>query len=371
MTVRQVILILGMFVAVRVLFLVVSFAHHPVQDSVWARMVQDGSRGDAGWYARIAEHGYPRLSGPHELGHAVRDDVRQSEWAFFPLYPVLVGATARLLNCSNDTAMWWLGLVLGCLAVLVYCAFADRYDAGHGLWHATVLASFPMAMYLHVYYTEGLFLLLLMGGFASAQRKRWAWCATAMALLVLVRPNGLFALPALALFIAEQEGLGLKSMFSDRCALTRIAGVLFPAVLAWAAYAGFQWYCTGSAFAFSLAQAGWGRETTWPFMAFFRSGDVATQAESLYSIALVAVLVGVARRLPLSFNLLLWLNVLVPLCSGSVDSMTRFTLGLFPLLLLLGRWGRTVPWRWWLIALALLLQIGWWWLWLDGHPITE
>ena len=367
---RQTFYILGMVVVVRVLFLVLSIAHHPVREGLWSRMVQDGSRGDAGWYARIAEHGYPRLSGPHELGHAERDDVHQSEWAFFPLYPALVSATAGLLRCGTDAAMWWLGLLLGVAAMLAYRTFAERYDPGHGAWHTVVLAAFPMAMYLHVYYTEALFVLLLVGAFASAQRKRWAWCAAAAALLVLVRPNGLFALPALALFTVEQEGLPWRRVLMDRRMLLRIAAVLFPAVVVWVCYAIFQWQCTGSAVAFSRAQAGWGRSLTWPFMAFFRSGDEATQMESWYTLVLLGVLVAVTRRLPLSFNLLLWLNVLAPLCSGSVDSMTRFTLGLFPLLLLLGHWGRTLPWRWWLIALAVALQLGWWWLWLDAHPVT-
>lgn len=359
-----------MFLMLRVLFLVVSTVHHPVQEGLWTRAVHDGSRGDAGWYARIAEQGYPRLSGPHELGHAEQDDVQQSEWAFFPLYPVLVRVASGLLKCNADVAMWWLGWFLGIGAVLAYYAFAQRHDPDHGAWHTLILLVFPMAMYLHVYYTEALFLLLLMGAFASAQRKRWSWCATATALLVLVRPNGLFALPALGLFIVEQDGLRWSRVLTDRRTLLRGAGVLLPAVLVWTAYAVFQWQRTGSAFAFSLAQAGWGRGPTWPFMAFFRSGDEATQIESWYTLVLLGVLVAVTRRLPLSFNLLLWLNVLAPLCSGSVDSMTRFTLGMFPLLLLLGRWSRKVPCRWWLIALAIALQLGWWWLWLDAHPVT-
>ncbi|QQR84870.1 MAG: hypothetical protein IPJ76_09565 [Flavobacteriales bacterium] len=367
---RQVLFIFVMVVAVRVLFLLLSVAHHPVEEGLWARMVQDGSRGDAGWYARIAEHGYPRLSGPHELGHAEREDVHQSEWAFFPLYPLLVRATATALGCRTEVAMWWLGLVICIGAALMYRAFAGHSDPGHGAWHSAVLLSFPMAMYLHVYYTEALFLLLLMGVFAFAQRKWWTWCATSLALLVLVRPNGLFAVPALLLYVQEQEGLRWERALTDKRMMLRLARVLLPAATVWAAYAVFQWHCTGSAFAFSLAQAGWGRGTTWPFMGFFRSGDVATQVESWYTIVLLGALVAVARRLPLSFNVLIWLNVLMPLCSGSVDSMTRFTLGLFPLLLLLGQWGRILKWRWWLIALALLLQAGWWWLWLDAHPIT-
>lgn len=330
-----------------------------------------GNRGDAGWYQLIAEHGYPVITERDALGHARKDDVVQTPWAFFPLYPWLVRGTAHGLGITAGAAMAWWSLVLGIAAILFFHRFArERLGNASSRWATASLLLFPMGIYLHVHYTEALYFVLLMGAFLAAHHQR-AWVvAICAALLVLVRPNGLFMLLPIAAYWFERNGVPLSTVLRDLRKARVLLLLLTPSVLTFAAYCVFQWSRTGTPFAFSYAQAGWDRHLTWPFMAFFRSGDMGTQVESWYTIALILVTIPLWKRLPLSFNLLLWLNILLPLCSGSVDSMTRFTIVLFPYFLLLGNWLEGFRFRWIVLAVSFLLQLVWWWLWLEGETFT-
>ncbi|MBK9761463.1 MAG: hypothetical protein IPO90_16230 [Flavobacteriales bacterium] len=249
-------------------------------------------------------------------------------------------------------------------AVVAFKGFARRVlppdKAG---WAVIVFALFPFSVFLHVHYAEPLFLFLLLNGFNCLfDDRRWQ-AALVFALLVLVRPNGLLVLPAAVLFAMERHRTVWK---------TSHAALMFvPTFLAFASYCYFQYVHTGEPFAFSVAQAGWDRGWSWPWKGFFKSGDLATQIESVYTIALVVLAVAIAKRIQLSYNLLLWANILVPLCSGSVDSLTRFTLVLFPLFLLAGSWLAGIPLRW-RIALGCIgfaLQLVCAWLWASGHPL--
>jgi hypothetical protein len=102
--------------------------------------------------------------------------------------------------------------------------------------------------------------------------------------------------------------------------------------LALVLYGMYQYQMTGNYMAFGAAQAGWGRRFMFPFMAFFREGDVRMQFNSVYTILVMVYAIYFARKMPLSFQLLVWIGLLLPLTAGSVVSMPRFISMLFPLI---------------------------------------
>ncbi len=366
---RNLLFLVLVVVVVRCILVGVAMVRGPGPAAVVA--VESGQHSDAWWYLHIANEGYPQIADPAQFGHADRTGVLQSPWAFFPLYPLLVHGSAQLLRIDGIHAMFLLSWVLGIAALLVFHRLMVQLRGeGAALWSSIALLLFPMAIYFHVHYTEALFLLALAGAFLSVARGRSGWAAAACGALVLVRPNGLLCLLPIALFAVEHAGLEWKQVRARPGELVRRLLFLLPALLAFAGYGLYQWSMTGTPFAFSAAQAGWGRQLMWPFLAFFRSGDTATQIESVYTLLLIAATIPLWKRLPLSFNLLLWINILVPLCSGSVDSMMRFTLVLFPYFLLLGDRLQRSPVRWVVLVVFFGLQLGYWWLWLEGHPLT-
>jgi len=355
---------IGLVLVVKLLHL--ALALFAETKSVSDIIVENGLRYDAWWYVRIANEGYP-TGDPAMNTEDVRMEDQQSPWAFFPLYPLAVKVVAWFIG-DTVGAMYILSWVFVVAASWIVLCFAGSELGPHRApWVLAALLLSPMGLYLHVYYTEALFLSLLIGAFLGVRTKHLAWSALCAALLVLVRPNGFAMLLPLALFQLEVRGLSVEQSLRKVVPTIKMLAFLLPALLAFAGYGWYQWVQTGTPFAFAEAQAGWNRHWTWPFLAFFRSGDVATQVESTYTLVLIALAVAVRSQLTLSFNVLIWISILLPLCSGSVDSMIRFTLPLFPLFLLFGSWLYRSQWRWALISVSLMIQLFMWWLWLKDH----
>jgi Gpi18-like mannosyltransferase len=330
---------------------------HTVGSGDWA---QAGHRFDSGWYARIAEQGY--TDHPERLG----EPYVQTEWAFFPLYPLLVRSAMGLTGLRVEAAMELLTWPLLVLFLAGAHALARRLlpprEAGLAL---LLWLAFPFSVFLHVHYSELLFLVLLVWTFVHLHEARILPAALLLSALVLVRPSGLFMLPAAYLYLLERRH-GTALPWLHRPALRDLPVLLAPA-LAFAAYCYHQFRSTGDPFAFSTAQAGWGRGLSWPWESFFSSGDVASQIESVYTLLLIPAAFLLVRNMPLSLWVLVFLNILVPLFSGSVDSMTRFTLVLFPLFF--GAAQRLGPWKrsWTVVLLLVMLQLVCAWLWSTSH----
>ena len=123
-------------------------------------------------------------------------------------------------------------------------------------------------------------------------------------------------------------------------------------------------------FAFSVAQQGWYRDFMFPLLALFREGNVANQFNSIYTIAFILIAIFSWKKLPLSLNILIWLGLLLPLTSGSVQSMPRFISIIFPFTLIIGSWFYPSKKRYLLLTGLGLLQLLTFYFWLTGLPIS-
>jgi hypothetical protein len=161
------------------------------------------ARWDASWYLAIAEHGYR----PELLALAT------PRAAFFPSYPLGLGAVSRL---GVPPIAAGVGLSVAALLLALYGIHRltllelGRSGAGAGrdlapqaarlAVLATALA--PMAFYLSAVYSEALYLALSVGLFWSARNGRWAAVGALGALASATRSAGvLLLLPALILYL--------------------------------------------------------------------------------------------------------------------------------------------------------------------------
>lgn len=191
--------------------------------------------------------------------------------------------------------------------------------------------------------------------------------------MVMVRPNGLFMLLPLSLYFLENkkilEGYKLSRNKFDRIAFFQFLSFL-PGILIFAAYCLYQKQMTDEYFAFSIAQAGWYRKFMFPLLAFFRQGNFATQFNSYYGIIAI-ILAGFAwRRFPLSLNVLIWISLILPLCSGSVTSIQRFISVIFPLTIYFGSWMYKSRNRNWILPGLFALQLITFYFWLIRDPFS-
>lgn len=284
---------------------------------------------DSYWYEGIASAGY-------EDGSRLMDPMLgQSNWAFFPLYPLLVSILGKVLSIDPAWSMEVLSwpIAMGCLLAL------RALFSAHGLHEQKdffVFLCWPFGLFLFVHYSDALYLALACTSLLAIGRNRLGIAALCLALLVLTRPNGLFFVPVGLLYYTARHPVMGKERWS--VAEIRSAGLLLiaPAV-SFAAWCAYQWHATGDAFAFSTAQAGWGRRWSWPWESLFNSGGFAPQFESWYTLVLLIASGWYWRRLEWSFRVWLVLGIVVPMCSGSVDSMTRFSIAFVPLMLMVAK----------------------------------
>jgi hypothetical protein len=138
---------------------------------------------DGQWYQQIATQGYPNPLPLDDTGA-----VDMNAWAFFPLYPLLVGALMRLTGGDFYVVGGVTAMVIGAVAMVLLFRLVDR---AVGRWEAIVavvgVCTFVSAPILQATYTESLALLLVVLSLLLIRARRYWWVAVVLVLLALTR----------------------------------------------------------------------------------------------------------------------------------------------------------------------------------------
>ena len=207
---------------------------------------------DAEWYQRIATHGYT-----YEL-----DDRRgQAAAGFFPLYPLTI---CLILSIVPSLSFFWVGVVISNLATLLAVALLARELVPRDNLVSRVMAVMMLSaasFYLSIPYTEGLFLLLVVGTMVATRHRRYELAGLIAGLAAVTRIHGLalVAVPALACWMDPH------ARSSQR--MTRTAITLAVFAVPFAIYLGYQAQALGSPFAFIQRQEMWQNPSPYPFRA--------------------------------------------------------------------------------------------------------
>lgn len=291
------------------------------------------ARYDSGWYQMIASRGYAWAPGG------------RSNIAFFPAYPLVMGALGRLLG-GTQSDVYFAGIVVSWLcsiaAVGVVYAVARLDLPGDRAWHAALLTFvFPFAFFFGVVYSEGLFLLGLAAAIYGLRTRRWLLGAAAGAVMTATRVNGIMALPALA-WIAWRAAGDERS--------TRVKALLAAGAtsLGFAAYCLYNWQVSGNPFEWYLAISRWGyypgtAVLSNPLVQFlsnllFRPYDYLVNergapydvVNGLFPLLMAVTLPWLWRRLGGGYALLIVANLALPLSSGQFEGLGRYSAVLFP-----------------------------------------
>jgi len=113
--------------------------------------------------------------------------------AFFPLYPFLLRALSG--GSANENALALAGVLVSNVAFggalwLLFCLTRAEWGEVVARRAVCIEAFFPLAAFGAAVYTESLFLLLSLGLFWCARRKKWALCALCGVLAGLTRNSG-------------------------------------------------------------------------------------------------------------------------------------------------------------------------------------
>lgn len=296
---------------------------HPTAAGVSFRVDQGLLGWDAGFYRAIASHGYA------PLGHEAT--------RFWPLVPLLArflalgiasAAGVTLLIVANVSA-----LALGALLHrLVLVETGDRALARRAAW---LIALVPPAFVLVMGYAEATAIALAVGAFLALRTRRWEWAAAAGLLAGLARPLGvLLVLPA-----AVEAARGWSGT-TRRETARRLAAVVAPAA-GGAIFLAWSWLANGDALAPVHAQQAAGARGGFvdPVTSLghearlFLHGHIGSGLHDPWALGLVILLVVCLLRWPASYGVFAAATLVLALSSRNLDSLERYALSAFPLVL--------------------------------------
>jgi hypothetical protein len=247
---------------------------------------------DAVLLRNIAQYGY---FGPRSV---------PNNTAFFPGYPLILSAT-HLLVRNWVLSELTVSAVAGSFAVVALARLARHRRA------VLYLVTAPAAIFLMVGYSEALFLALAIPAWLAASRGRWWRAALLAGLAGLVRPDGVFLIPALVVMAlagryrsdrpdepdAEAALSGKRAPVRQRLANAATACVAVAGPAAYEIYLRTQ---TGSWTAWSRAlRTGWdlrmstpaqALRTTW-WAAFRHPFSASTSFEFQVELGVMAVMI--------------------------------------------------------------------------------
>jgi hypothetical protein len=306
-------------------------------------------RWDTGWYLTIANEGYQYFP------NAASD--YQQNIAFFPAFPM----SMRYLSVVLGRQPLWTGVAISIVSfylALVYFLRLARdllKDEEKSITAVMLLASYPFAVFFSAAYTEGLFLLTLMGAVYHFHKNQLVRAALWGFVCGLTRPNGSLLSIVLALMAVAPmwDAVRWRPILPPPpgwgAIIRRLLAAAAPG-FGMLAFSAFIYRLTGNPFMWTVQNVAWGRVyRSLDSIVSDRFGFIANNGlysyastqtiDFFYSLAVLLALAAVwpvYRRFGLPFAVFILITILPPMSAGGLLSMGRVTSVLFPVFLWMG-----------------------------------
>ncbi len=200
---------------------------------------------DCKWYLTIINNGYDS---------AIRTSPKiwkgLANWAFFPLYPNIVGFVSKITTITPVLT----GIILNQLFIFIAAVFFYRllrlnFSDLNSRFGVVLLVFSPFSVYFASLYTEALYLMLSVIGFYYLRTSREIFGSVFGGLLSATRPVGImFMVPVFINFIRYKKPLAKMIIALGIVSLGLVI------------YMVFLKYRAGDFLAFQHIQKGWGRK---------------------------------------------------------------------------------------------------------------
>lgn len=328
--------IAGAVIAVKVLLLAYGVvAWQVIENKLSPGWRELWNRWDAIHYQTLAAHGYVATGDERFL------------LVYFPLYPWLIRALGFL--AGPVTVAFIISGIASIAAALLLDRLADDEETKLQRWPVWFLLIFPTTYFLHIGYTESLFLALTLGSFLAARKKRWALAGFVGFLAGLTRLNGLLLLPALAFEIWD-DYRRTRTWNWNWLWLGQIP-------VSFLLYLLINYRLTGSPWTFVAFQRfHWFRAFAWPWVGIQESvrtflartpedAQIIGGQELLFALITLVCIFWCGRKLRLSYTVWMIGNWLLITSTPFLLSVPRYSLTMFPIYFLFARAARTFVWR--------------------------
>ncbi len=273
--------------------------------------------------------------GGHFLGIAKTGYTEKFQYAFFPLYPLLIKALSSLTNNSLLSAILIsvgsFFLALHFLYRLIIQIF-DRKTADRSI---VALLFFPTSFYFLTAYSEGLFFLLCVLTIYFLNGRRFFWASLFAALASSTRLVGAALIVTLIIDVLI-TGVNRKNW------------IVFLSPVGLLLYCIYLFHQTGDPVYFFTAEGHWQRGLAIPGLSFWDSIKSLTSVgflkidfnvllDLLFAIFGLGFAIRSFRFLPVVLSIFALGSLALPLFTSTLSSLPRFLLPVFPIFILLAR----------------------------------
>ena len=313
---------------------------------------------DAQWYLKIASQAYKN---------------NQLSFAFFPLYPLLLGSVNYFLKNIVLTAFLLSNLLLIGNFTVFYFLMSKFFRKTVVIKAAFLLFLFPFSIFFRSYFAESLFLLLLIVFTYFLLSKRYFWPAFILGLMNVTKAN-VFLLNIYFLInyyqYFKQKKIAWKNIFF-------IILLLVLPTIGWLIYCHLT---TGDVFVFLKVRSNWFYDAKPPFFIFYNLKKIIdfpflpwhfyynSKIEVLTILAIFFLLFKNKKAVRPELWWISFCLYLLPLLTTTTMSFIRYQIVSFPLFLILAK--KLKGWRYFLLLgifavgllTASLFFINWYWL---------
>lgn len=326
--------------------------------------------GVRGWFEiwnRWDSINYQKLA---EFGYLATDEMRP-RLVFYPLFPWLVRLISFVTHDYLISAFIVSTIASLATAILLYRLVKLEYSkelAQRAVWFLFI---FPTSYFLHIGYTESLFLMLALGTILAARKQLWLLAGILGACACLARVNGLVLIPALVIEAGHQYWTTRRWQW--QWLAIGIIGLGFGGYLL------LNLHVTGDALAFSsIMRTNFHKSLTWPWVGIDSTLSAldreASDAEMIGIQELLFIVLGFVCtvvswiKLRPVYSVWMTVNWLLFTSVTFVLSVPRYTITMFPIFILFAMLAARRVWMaaisfWSILYLALFASLFVWGRW--------
>lgn len=270
---------------------------------------------DGGHFLGIAQHGYQEWY----------------QYAFFPLYPLLINILTKFTQ--NFFLSGVLISIISSLAAICLLYKLVGLDFNKKLAERVIIFMlfFPTSFFLLTTYSEGLFLLFTLLMFYFLKKNNLTLAAIFASLASATRLSGLAAVITVLFYVHATQGFSRKNWH-----------IIILAPLGFLLYCYYLYVNTSDPLYFITAERHWQRNIVTPGVSFwetikniarpnFLQGNFMALLDLIIAVFGVGMIFRNFRFLPIYYNIFGFASILIPLVTPSLTSFPRFLLPIFPI----------------------------------------
>lgn len=280
-----------------------------------------------------------------------------------PFFPILIYIFKFIFQTNFLISGYLVSLVATILlAVMLYKLVLLDYSKDIAILAVFLLFIFPTSFFLHIPYTEALFMSVSVSAFYFARTKRYLLSFIFISLATFTKIAGLALIPAIfaEIFIFDRQNFNAKNIFLGT--LISLSGI--------AMYLLLNYYLWGDFFYFTVIQ----KEHWFEVFAPFGQGLIATFQSLSWRVGLEKITLGYGQIIAFFLALVLSLYVFIKVrrsygifsiavlwISYSMSfwvCMPRYILAIFPIFIALALLSKSVVFKYsWILFSSILLTI--------------